>query len=106
MRRTLEQGLNDSNIRLDAQQVDAFCRYGQMLLEKNQVMNLTAITEYDDVLKKHFLDSLALSQRMKLDGKKATLLDMGTGAGFPGLPLKIVFPNFYAKISIYSVSLQ
>jgi len=62
-------------------------------VEKNKVMNLTGITEYEEVLKKHFLDSLALSQIVPLTGKKLHLLDMGTGAGFPGLPLKIAFPE-------------
>ena len=65
-------------------------------------MKVLPLKQLVEVLKKHFLDSLALSQLMDLKNKKAKLLDMGTGAGFPGIPLKIVFPNFYAKISIYS----
>lgn len=85
--------LKEWKLELNEQQLGQLERYYEMLVEKNKVMNLTAITEYEDVLKKHFLDSLALSQLMNLHGKKAKLLDMGTGAGFPGIPLKIVFPE-------------
>jgi len=85
--------LKEWKIELNENQLMQLEKYYEMLVEKNKVMNLTAITEYDDVLKKHFLDSLALSQLIKLDGKSAKLLDMGTGAGFPGIPLKIVFPE-------------
>ena len=85
--------LKEWNLELNEAQLFQLEKYYELLVEKNKVMNLTAITEYDDVLKKHFLDSLALSQFIKLDGKKARLLDMGTGAGFPGIPLKIVFPE-------------
>ena len=91
MRRTLEQGLNDSNIRLDAQQIDAFCRYGQMLLEKNQVMNLTAITDPAAVAQLHFLDCLQLVHLAEFGGKK--VIDVGCGAGFPGVPLRIAVPD-------------
>ena len=85
--------LKEWNLELNEIQLTQLEKYYEMLVEKNKVMNLTAITEYEDVLKKHFLDSLALSQLINLDGKKVKLLDMGTGAGFPGIPLKIAFPE-------------
>jgi len=85
--------LREWNLELDEMQLMQLEKYYDMLVEKNKVMNLTTITEYEDVLKKHFLDSLALRQLAKLDGKKVKLLDMGTGAGFPGIPLKIAFPE-------------
>ena len=85
--------LKEWKIELNETQLMQLEKYYEMLVEKNKVMNLTAITEYEDVLKKHFLDSLALNQLIQLDGKKVKVLDMGTGAGFPGIPLKIAFPQ-------------
>lgn len=66
--------------------------YYEMLVEKNKVMNLTAITEFEDVLEKHFLDSIAVARYVDLIGELC-VIDLGTGAGFPGMPLKIMFPN-------------
>ena len=91
MRRTLEQGLTAGGIALSKQQVDAFCRYGQMLLEKNQVMNLTAITDPAAVAQLHFLDCLQLVRLAEFGGKK--VIDVGCGAGFPGVPLRIAVPD-------------
>ena len=86
------QGLNNLKLELTEKQIEQFLTYYEMLIEKNKVMNLTAITEYDEVIEKHFLDSISLCQDYDLS-KPVTILDMGTGAGFPGLPLKIAFPE-------------
>ncbi|HBV81466.1 MAG TPA: 16S rRNA (guanine(527)-N(7))-methyltransferase RsmG [Lachnospiraceae bacterium] len=87
--------LDELNISLQYSQVEQFIRYYEMLIEKNKVMNLTAITDFDEVLKKHFVDSLSLVKAYDLNqsGDEITLIDIGTGAGFPGIPLKITFPN-------------
>ena len=66
-------------------------QYYSMLVEKNKVMNLTAITEFMDVVAKHFIDSAILGKYADLNGKK--VIDVGTGAGFPGIPLKILYPD-------------
>ena len=71
-------------------------RYGQLLLETNQVMNLTAITDPADVAALHFLDSAALLS--EADFKNKTVADVGTGAGFPGLPLKIAEPSIHLTL--------
>ena len=73
-------------------QIEQFNKYYEMLIEKNKVMNLTAITEKDEVELKHFIDSVALSKYYDLS-KNLKVIDIGTGAGFPGIPLKIAFPN-------------
>lgn len=74
-------------------QIKQFETFYEMLTEKNKVMNLTAITERDEVELKHFIDSVALGSCMNLTGNDIRIIDVGTGAGFPGIPLKIAFPN-------------
>lgn len=87
-----EKDLKELGIVLSEQQMEQFITYYEMLVEKNKVMNLTAITEFEDVLKKHFTDSLSLVKAVDLSNE-LEIIDIGTGAGFPGIPLKIAFPN-------------
>lgn len=82
-------------IEIDDRMLSCFETYYNNLIEWNAVMNLTAITEKKDVYEKHFLDSLTITKIVSRETleKGCKLLDMGTGAGFPGLPIAIVFPN-------------
>ena len=87
-----EKDLSDLGLSLSKEQIEKFLRYYELLIEWNEKINLTAITTYEDVLKKHFVDSLSLCKAMDVD-QGLTVIDVGTGAGFPGLALKIAFPN-------------
>ncbi len=85
--------LNTINLTLSDTQIQQFMTYYEMLIERNKVMNLTAITEYEEVINKHFIDSLSII-KVYQNKDNIKVLDMGTGAGFPGIPLKIAFPNW------------
>ena len=86
------ESLNSLNINLNNNQIEQFVRYYEILVEWNKVMNLTGITEFDEVITKHFIDSLAIVKAFDMSGIR-TIIDVGTGAGFPGIPLKIAFPE-------------
>ena len=96
MKHTLMAELPTLGLSLREDQIDRLCRFGQLLLQQNQVMNLTAITEPTAVARLHFLDSLALLREEALAGK--TLIDIGCGAGFPGVPLAIAEPTLHVTL--------
>ncbi|MFT3983138.1 MAG: 16S rRNA (guanine(527)-N(7))-methyltransferase RsmG [Lachnospiraceae bacterium] len=87
----LSCSLKKWNITLTEIQLIQFTQYYELLLEWNSFMNLTAITELQEVIDKHFVDSLTIANYISL--KDQTILDLGTGAGFPGIPIKIMYPN-------------
>lgn len=90
--------LKSIQVELSEKQLEQFRIYFEMLVEKNKVMNLTGITQWDEVLEKHFLDSISLIRAIDLN-QELTIMDMGTGAGFPGLPLKIAFPKLKVTLA-------
>ena len=88
---TLSQGLPKLGLTLTEETQEKLCAFGDAVVQQNKVMNLTAITEPDQVAKLHLLDSLSLLTLEDLAGKK--LIDVGCGAGFPGVPVKIACPQ-------------
>lgn len=92
MENKFDNELEKMNIRLTDDQKSQFNLYYELLIEWNRVMNLTGITDYDEVNLKHFTDSLTISRIIDM-AQINTLIDVGTGAGFPGIPIKIAFPH-------------
>lgn len=92
-----EKDLISLDVHLSRDQLEQFMIYYEMLVEWNQVINLTAITEYDDVMKKHFIDSVSLCKAFDVS-QKLSCIDVGTGAGFPGLALKIAYPSLQVTL--------
>ena len=88
----LEREVSSMGINMSVHQTEQFDRYYDLLFEWNKVMNLTAITERREVEIKHFIDSLTIMRIMDMS-KVGTMIDVGTGAGFPGIPIKIIFPH-------------
>ena len=91
-REILLSTLSDFNITPDEKAIERLCRYNELLVEWNEKINLTALTAPEDVVLKHFADSLMLLKFFEIE-KGASLIDVGTGAGFPGLVLKIARPD-------------
>lgn len=88
----LKKGAALFDIELSEKQTEQFYRFYEQMVETNKYMNLTGITQLDEVIVKHFLDSLAVSKAVSME-KVKKIIDVGTGAGFPGIPLKIAYPD-------------
>lgn len=91
MKKYLSDCASKIEVEITEYQLEQFELFYQLLMEKNKVMNLTAITEIEQVVMKHFIDSIAILKYVQLDGK--SVIDVGTGAGFPGIPLAIMCPE-------------
>ena len=86
----IRESLKELNIELSEKQLNQFYNYMNILIEWNKVMNLTNITETEEIIQKHFVDSLTILKSIK---ENDSIIDVGTGAGFPGIPIKIAFPE-------------
>lgn len=89
----LKMNLQELGLQPSDKQIEQFMMYYELLVEWNSFMNLTAITEFNEVCLKHFVDSVSLCKAIDCSEEKK-IIDVGTGAGFPGIPLKIMYPNF------------
>ena len=88
----LKSKLSENGYSYSEEQIDRLTDFYSLMIEKNKVMNLTAITDEDEVIEKHYIDSLSCSRIIPMD-KIHSCIDIGTGAGFPGIPLKIFYPD-------------
>ncbi len=88
--RLLTEYSNTIDIKISKKEIDLLYRYMNLLLDWNNKINLTAITKEEDIILKHFIDSISINEYLKGKNK---IMDIGTGAGFPGIPLKIINPN-------------
>ena len=89
---TFESKINTLHIELSKEQYSPYVTYYNLVVEKNKVMNLTGITEFDEFIDKHYIDSLSIVNAVDMT-RVNSIIDVGTGAGFPGIPLKIAFPH-------------
>lgn len=95
---TFRKALEDEGLPIDSEKMEQYDKYLILLQKWNEKVNLTAIIEEDEVYLKHFYDSLTLAKHIEIEGKSLTLCDVGSGAGFPSIPLKILFPEIEITI--------
>lgn len=93
--RFILESFDTIDLPLSETQARQFSDYHEFLVSENEKINLTAITDFEDVVMKHFIDSCMWKLKDLTAGDKVTLIDVGTGAGFPGMPLKIVYPELH-----------
>lgn len=93
----LKNLFRNAKLNLTEEQAQQFYDYYELLIKKNEVMNLTAITDFEEIVTKHFIDSLTLGKIVNLN-RDLKLIDVGTGAGFPGIPLKILYPQLHVLL--------
>lgn len=97
MKNFLNKKLNNLNIEINNEKIDKLIHFYNLLVEWNEKMNLTGITKFEEVVEKHFVDSLSIVDVEDM-GKVKRMIDIGTGAGFPGIPIKIMFPHIQVTL--------